>query len=115
MVYTFSPSPQRDSTPVTSTINTVDLISKIQADSPDLYFDTSSEFGRVYLNFTHTDGRQKKSIAHSGTVLSGSVFWTPNAKSGVWQLTEAVAIDTDGATHNLGRSSFGGENDATLV
>jgi hypothetical protein len=112
---TFSATPVRNGTPVTSTINTDYLINKIQTDSSDLYFDSSSEFGRVFLYFTHTDGRQEKIISHEGASLSGNVFWTSNAKSGVWQLTKAVAIDTDGAKHVLRRPSFGGESDTTLA
>jgi hypothetical protein len=112
---TFDVPPLRDGVPVLSTVNIDNLITRIQADSVDTYFDSSSKFGRVFLYFTYSgDGRQEKMITHTGDPLTGNVFWTTNAKDGTWELTKAVSMDTDGAMNILNRAAIGTDSDVVL-
>jgi hypothetical protein len=113
-VNTFSAVPQRDSVPVISTINGCILVALIQDDYTDSYFDTVPKIGKVYLYYSQIDGRQAKTVIHTGTGLTGRVAWTSNAKSGVWQLIRAISIDTDGAEHTIERDEIGSESDLTL-
>jgi hypothetical protein len=106
----FSSPPQRDGVSVTSTINIVNLIAKLEDD----YFNEADKFLEVYIYYMHEDGVQKKKIKHEGAELTGDVFWTTNAHSGVWQKTKVIAIDTDGATKEIDRAVIGTGEDLTL-
>ena len=116
-INTFNVSPQRNSVVVISTIDTSNLITAIQNDDPDTYFDSASEFSQVDIFYTHEDGRQQKKIRHviQGSDLMGTVFWTTNAKAGNWLMTKIRAIDTDGAEHTLQRAAIGTDSDIVLT
>jgi hypothetical protein len=99
----FSNPPLRNNIPVISTINASVLMTKLSGDST--YFTTIGDVNRVYLYFTHENGRQKKRLIHDGTGLSTSVSWSTSAKPGVWQLTKTKVFDREGAEHDFGRDS----------
>jgi len=113
-VNTFSATPERNGIPVVSTIDGASLITKVQADYADTYFDSISKVSKVYMEFTHSEGRQRKRIVHTGVELGASVSWSVNAKAGVWQNTGLRAYDHDGATHDLSRASLGADSDITI-
>jgi hypothetical protein len=115
-INTFNTTPLRNGAPVTSTINTSELVIKIQADNPDTYLDSTSEVAIVDMFYTHIDGRQKKRIKHSldGTNLQGVVSWSTNARDGTWEVTRIKAFDNDGAEHSLNRSAIGSDSDVVL-
>jgi hypothetical protein len=98
----FTPFPARDSTQVISTINPSVLMPKLSGDS---YFTGIGDVDKVYLYFTHQDGRQQKRIIHSGPTLSGPATWTPVAKAGTWMLEKTKVFDRENAEHDFGRDS----------
>lgn len=113
MISYFSDSTVADGTYVTSYINRVDLVTAIQSDSTDTYFDSTSEIYKVYVYYTHEEGRQVKKIVHDGTNLSGQVLWSSNAKDGTWQKTKIIAFDEEMAQYELNRIKIGSEEDLT--
>jgi len=115
-INSFSTPPQRNGVPVVSTINRITLVSNIQSDYTDSYFDSTSKLGVAYLYFQSPDGRQLKKIIHNmvGSNLTGSISWSTTADDGTWTLNKVKAFDTDGATHVLGRASIGSDSDVAL-
>jgi hypothetical protein len=109
----FASSSVSDGVPVSSYINRQALVDLIQANYSDTYFDSTDEIGKVYVYYTHVDGRQVKKIVHDGTDLSGSVLWTSNARDGAWQKTMVKAFDKDGAERDMTRALIGTGEDAT--
>lgn len=70
--------------------------------SGDAYFDSTNQFGRVDVFYTHQDGREKKRVSmkrKSPGVLTGGVQWSDWAHDGTWSATRLVAYDRDGAKH----------------
>jgi len=116
IINTFSAPPVRNGVPVTSTINSSVLIAKIQSDSPDSYFDSTSKLGEAYLYFQSPDGRQQKKIVHNttGAGLVGSTSWSTLADDGTWTLNKVKVFDANGATHTIGRASIGSDSDVAL-
>lgn len=100
-----------DSTSVTSYINQPVLITAIQSDSPDSYFDSSNKLGKVYVYYTHELGRERKKLVHVAPDFQAPVQWSPFAKDGTWQKTEVKAYDKNGAVHVLLRGSIGTDED----
>lgn len=109
----FSTSPVADNTSATSIINPTALISAIQTAHPgDIYFDTTSELGPVYVYYTHTSGRQQKKVIHDLT-RQAQVQWSNYAQDGTWEKTKIKAFDRDGASIILERSDIGASEDLT--
>lgn len=111
----FADSSKADGAYVTSYINKPVLVTAIQNDGTDTYFDSTSEFGKVVTYYVHEDGRQNKRVIHNidGTNLTGRVMWSEDARDGIWQKTQIKSYDKDGATHVLTRSSIGTGEDVT--
>lgn len=111
----FSDSSKADGTYVTSYINKSELVTAIQNDSTDSYFDETAELGKIIVYYTHEDDRQQKKIVHEldGTNLTGQVVWSPYARDGTWQKTRIRSYDQDRAEHNLYRASIGTGEDVT--
>jgi hypothetical protein len=99
--------------PVVSTIHTSVLVEKIQAAVADPYFDSTSEVNSVIITYTHSEGRQKKVIVHSGVGLTGQVAWGTTARDGTWEKTNVKAFDADGAMRSLTRVNIGSGEDLT--
>lgn len=95
-VVTFNPSPSKG---VLS--DTTANLSQIMAYMPgDTYFDSTDEFGRVDLFYTHQDSRQVKQLTmkvRTPGVVTGGALWTDGARDGTWSITRLVAYDRDGA------------------
>lgn len=106
----FSDSTVGDGTYVNSYINISNLVTAIQNDSTDTYFDSTSEIGKVIVFYTHEDGRQLKRILHirdDSTNITGQTLWSAYARDGTWQKTKIKSYDRDGAYHELDRSAIG--------
>jgi hypothetical protein len=116
-VNTFSSTPERNWAVVESIINTSNLISLIQADYTDPYFNNSTYFNEVDVYYTHEAGRHKKRIKHTYTEsgIKGNAFWSTYAKSGIWQVTKVRSIDFDGAEHTLERDAIGSDSDIIIA
>ena len=98
----------------TSTVDSSALVTKIQTvTGGDTYFDTTSELGKVYVYYTHEDGRQMKKIIHNGPAFTGTTSWSAIARDGTWQKTRIKAFDADGAIVFLNRSDIGASEDLT--
>jgi hypothetical protein len=93
-----------DGVSVTSTINRTELVSTIQAATPDTYFDSTNEIGKVVVYYLHQDGRQQKQIIHDEQTHQASVQWSAFARDGTWQKYKIKAYDLDGAIFNLTRA-----------
>jgi len=98
-------------TPVTSTVNKTDLVNKIQATGSDTYFDQTSEVHSVHVRYEHSDDRQRKTIIHTGTGLTGSATWSDGARDGTWEKNLVTICDRDGAKAVLSRSDIGSNED----
>ena len=98
-----------------STIRKDALVTAIQSDSTDLYFDSASKIGKVYVYYNHEAGRQDKLLVHRivGDTLFSSTSWSSFARDGTWQKTRIKAFDFDGATHDLYRNIIGTGEDIT--
>jgi hypothetical protein len=99
----------------TSNINVPGLVTAIQADSPDDYFDSTSEVDKVIVYYTSPDGRQLKRITHNSPSFTGPVAWFATARDGTWQKTRIRAFDADGASHNLYRAAIGTSEDVVHI
>ena len=97
----------------TSTIDKADLVTAIQNDSADTYFDSTSKIGKVYVYYDHEDGSQQKKIVHEGSSLEGTVSWSTFARDGTWEKSTIKAFDHDGAVDLLYRASIGSSEDLT--
>lgn len=93
-----------DGTDATSTINRTLLVSTIQGATPDSYFDSTDEIGKVVVYYLHQDGRQQKQIIHNEQTHQATVQWSSFARDGTWQKYKIKAYDLDGATFNLTRT-----------
>lgn len=100
----FDSSSVSDGVYVTSTINRTELVSAIQGASPDTYFDSTDEIGKVVVNYLHQDGRQQKQLIHDEQTHQISVRWSAFARDGTWQKHRIKAYDLDGAIFNLTRT-----------
>lgn len=110
----FSTSPVADNTSVTSTINHTELIAAIQTAFPgDIYFDTTSELGPVYVYYMHSAGRQQKRVVHDSENHQAQVQWGVYAQDGTWEKIKIKAFDKDGAVVILNRSNIGASEDLT--
>ena len=97
----------------TSTIDSSALVTAIQNKGADTYFDTTSELGKVYVYYTHEDGRQEKKLIHEGSPLTATVSWSQYARDGTWEKSQVKAFDHDGATTFLYRADIGTSEDLT--
>jgi hypothetical protein len=97
----------------TSTIDQADLVTAIQNKGVDDYFDTTNELGKVYIYYTHEDGRQQKKLRHDSVTHQAVVNWSEFARDGTWEKTQVKAFDHDGATTFLYRSDIGSAEDLT--
>jgi hypothetical protein len=115
-VNSFNSAPLRDGNAVVSTIIGATLITKIQADSTDSYFDNINKVSEVDVFYSHASGRQKKRIKHviNGADLKGNAVWSTNSQAGVWTVDKVRTIDKDGAEHVVPRSVIGTDSDLTL-
>ena len=107
----FSSSAVAVNTPVTSTVNKTDLVNKIQGVGSDTYFDQTSEVHSVHVRYEHSDDRQRKTIIHTGTGLTGSATWSDGARDGTWEKNLVTICDRDGAKAVLSRSDIGSNED----
>jgi hypothetical protein len=116
-INTFSTPPARDGTSVISTVDIDELVSRIQSDSTDEYFNGSEDFYRVSVIYRHEDGRQAAIIKHrmSDGTMSGSAMWSDNARDGTWEKVQVKSEDYDGAVNILGRSAIGTGEDLFLA
>jgi hypothetical protein len=111
---TFNPTPQRDSTVVTSVIDPTDILARITNDS---YFTAANQISRIDVTYTANGNRQKKVITHlpdSSSNFSGPISWTSDSTAGTWQKTKIKVQDTDGAVNFLNRNIIGPNEDLTL-
>ena len=108
----FSANNVLDGTSVVSYINWTDLVTAIQNDYVDTYFDSTSKITRadVYY-YQQPDGRQVKQIRHTGSFLTGNVSWSSFARDGTWAKNRIMVYNHDGATHNLTRAAIGTSED----
>lgn len=100
---------------VTSTIDKYNLISKIQAageSGMDLYF-TSSELKSVLVTYRHSDDRQRRTVIHTGSGLTGPASWSADAQDGTWEKYQVHAYDAAGAMVLLSRAQIGTGEDLT--
>jgi len=109
----FSQGSVADGTMVTSYINRDELVTAIQADSSDTYFDTTDEINKVLVYYRDPGYRQNVMIIHEGAVPSGLVSWNSGARDGTWEKYRVIAIDSNGARHRLERTAIGTSEDIT--
>lgn len=102
-----------DGTSVLSHIDSSALITIIQANVADPYFDSTSELAKVYVYYVHEEGRQQRKVIHDGTALTGSVMWAPGARDGWWYKDKIVAFDHDGAQRVVTRAMIGDQEDSS--
>jgi len=100
-----------DGTGVISYIHKADIVSAIQADSPDTYLDSTSELNKVFVYYRDSGHRQDVRIVHTGTNLSGNASWSSGARDGTWEKYHIIAFDSNGARHDLGRTAIGTAED----
>lgn len=111
----FNQSSVGDGTSVTSYCDSSAIITAIQSNVADTYFDSTSELSKVDVFYTHEDGRQKKRVTHrvDGTNITGSVLWAPGARDGLWQKSRIIAYDANNAQQELTRSVIGTGEDCS--
>jgi hypothetical protein len=109
-INTFSVAPQRNSSPVISTVNIPYLISLVS----DPYFSSSTEFSRVDVIYVDPNIRQRKVIIHMGPSFTGIASWSSFAIPGTWLKVKVRLRDTDGALSLLYRSQIGSGEDLIL-
>jgi hypothetical protein len=102
-----------DGTSVLSHIDSSALITVIQANVADPYFDSTSELAKVYVYYVHEEGRQQRKVIHDGTALTGSVMWAPGARDGWWYKDKIIAFDHDGAQRVVTRAMIGDQEDSS--
>jgi hypothetical protein len=103
----FSVGSVTDDVPVQSIINGDALVSAIQTNYTDPYFDSTSKFANVNIYYTHSDGRQIKRIVHKGDPLIGNTSWSQYTQDGTWTKGRIVVCGYEGEFHDLPRSVIG--------
>jgi hypothetical protein len=105
----FSSSTVADGSSVMSFIEQDHLISVIS----DSYFDSTAKLGCVLVNYTHQNGRQRKTLVHipDGTNFSASVSWSHDAQDGTWYKDWINVYDKEEAVHTLVRDVIGTAED----
>jgi hypothetical protein len=107
----FVTSPNRDDSYVTSYVNQEVLMTMIQSDG---YFTDISKVSRVDITYIHEENRERKTIIHVGSNLTGHVVWSSHARAGTWLKTGLRVRDTDGAIIKVGRDLIGNHQDLIL-
>jgi len=90
-----------DSTQATSTINKDVLVSLIQQQHPDTYFDTTAEIETVRVYYYDASSRQNQSTLFTGDPLTGYFTWNPGAVDGTWYKSKVVVYGADNAKVTL--------------
>jgi len=99
----FNPTPQRDGSNVTATLDTSYLVSNIT--SGDSYLDNTNELQQINVYYQHKytlDGtvgnrEQKRFIFLREDNFETSVKWSLYAKDGTWAQTKIRVFDREGA------------------
>lgn len=109
----FSSSSVADGSNVVSHINKDQLVTAIQNDYSDSYFDSTDKINKVYVYYTDSGNRQLRTIIHGqdGTNLLGNISWSSYAMDGTWQKIRMKAYTADGASHILTRAIIGANED----
>jgi hypothetical protein len=111
----FSDSSVMLGVPVTSTLNGGLIVEKIQTTITDDYFDSVAKIKSAVTTYTHSDGRQRKFIVHSGLDLQGIVSWGALSRDGTWALTEVVTYDAEGASRSVPGTIFDSSNRVVIA
>lgn len=90
-----------DDVSVVSTIDKDILVSLIQQQIADTYFDTPEEIMQVVVYYTHSDGRQFQYAVFEGNPLTGQFLWGAGARDGVWNKNKVVVYDWNNAKTTL--------------
>jgi hypothetical protein len=109
----FNASSVLDGTSVVSHVNLPELVTAVQADSSDVYFDSTSKINTVNVYYGLQGGRQVKKIVHEGPDMTNSVSWSSWARDGTWQKVRVRVFDSDGAMHDIHRAVIGSSEDIT--
>jgi len=97
----FADSTVADGSPIQSTLDSNLLVSLIQQQGVDPYFDTTSEIKQAIVYYTSADGRQFQYSRFEGSPLTGAFKWDPGATDGTWVKTKVVVLDANNAKATL--------------
>ena len=109
----FSNSSVIDGFTVTSNVNLIAIVNKIQEMGTNTYFNSIAKISKVKVYYTHTAGRENKKLVHISPNLTKQVSWSSFVQDGTWQKTAIKVYDMDGAQIVIPRSVIGVNEDLT--